>query len=122
MHAHIACAGYEDDDAAAERELQIARSEAAATGLDVVAAGRFGPAHGGSALATCERAGRRWRVTVASRSVLVEDSIGMLHLAVLIANPRQDVAAAELVQGWPYSVARPPAPRLLSRFSTARRS
>jgi hypothetical protein len=91
--------GYEDDDDAAERELQIARSEAAATGLDVVAVGRFGPAHDGSVLATCERAGRRWRVTVASRSVLVEDSIGMLHLAVLIANPRQDVAAADLVAG-----------------------
>ncbi len=99
----LACAyrlrGFEDDDAAAERELQIARSEAAATGLDVVAAGRFGPSHVGSALATCERAGRRWRVTVASRSVLVEDSIGMLHLAVLIANPRLEVAAADLVSG-----------------------
>jgi hypothetical protein len=30
---------------------------------------------------------------------VVEDSIGLLHLAVLIANPRQEIQAAELVAG-----------------------
>ena len=90
--------GYDNDGDAAERELHSARSEAAAIGIGVVA-GEFGQAHKGSALARCERAGRRWRLTMADRSVLVEDSIGMLHLAVLIANPRQDVAAADLVAG-----------------------
>ena len=33
------------------------------------------------------------------RSVLIEDSIGMAHLAVLIANPRQEIQAADLVTG-----------------------
>ena len=41
--------------------------------------------------ATCKRLGRRWQLTLASRSVLVEDSIGMLHLAVLVANPRREI-------------------------------
>ncbi len=36
-----------------------------------------------------------WR----QRSVLIEDSIGMAHLAVLIANPRQEIQAADLVTG-----------------------
>jgi hypothetical protein len=31
--------------------------------------------------------------------VLVEDSIGVVHLAVLIANPRQEIQAADLVAG-----------------------
>jgi hypothetical protein len=31
--------------------------------------------------------------------VLVENSIGMLHLAVLIANPRQEIRAADLAAG-----------------------
>jgi hypothetical protein len=49
--------------------------------------------------AHCQRVGRKWRLTLHSRSVLVEDSIGMIHLAVLIANPRQEIQAADLVAG-----------------------
>ena len=45
----------------------------------------------------CQRVGRKWRLTLGDRSVLVEDSIGMVHLAVLIANPRQEIPAADLV-------------------------
>ena len=55
--------------------------------------------------------------------MLVEDSIGMLHLAVLIANPRQEISAADLVAGgWPSSLARAPTARLLSPFLIAQRS
>jgi hypothetical protein len=43
--------------------------------------------------------GRKWRLALGNRSVLVEDSIGMAHLAVLIANPRQEIQAADLVAG-----------------------
>jgi hypothetical protein len=49
--------------------------------------------------AHCQRVGRKWRVTLLGRSVLVEDSIGVVHLAVLIANPRQEIQAADLVAG-----------------------
>jgi hypothetical protein len=65
-------------------------TEPAATGAGVIEAG---------AVAECSRAGRRWRVTVGGRAVLAEDSIGMAHLAVLIANPRQEIPAADLVAG-----------------------
>ena len=47
----------------------------------------------------CQRAGRKWRLTLGVRSALVEDSIGMVHLAVLIANPRHEIQAADLVAG-----------------------
>jgi hypothetical protein len=84
------------DAAAAERELDTARSEAAALGVVLP-----GDAGGGSAAATatCERVGRSWRLGLAGRSVVIEDSIGLLHLAVLIANPRREITAADLVAG-----------------------
>ena len=50
-------------------------------------------------VAQCHRVGRKWRLAWRNRSVLVEDSIGMVHLAVLIANPRQEILAADLVAG-----------------------
>ena len=49
--------------------------------------------------ARCQRVGRKWRLTLGPRSVLVEDSIGLVHLAVLIANPRHEIQAADLVAG-----------------------
>jgi hypothetical protein len=50
-------------------------------------------------VAHCRRAGRRWQLAWQNRSVLVEDSVGMVHLAVLIANPRQEIRAADLTAG-----------------------
>jgi len=44
----------------------------------------------------CRRHGRKWRVGLGSRSVLVEHSVGLLHLAVLVANPRQEIRAIDL--------------------------
>jgi len=96
-----------DDVAATRRGLDTARAEAAILGIVLPADGAaadpasvpgVGPAIG-PAIATCERAGRSWRLGFAGRSVLVEDSIGMLHLAVLIGNPRQEITAADLVVG-----------------------
>ena len=52
-----------------------------------------GSASRGRRYAECERVGRKWRLSLGDRSVLVEDSVGHLHLAVLIANPRQDISA-----------------------------
>jgi hypothetical protein len=50
-------------------------------------------------VAHCRRAGRKWQLAWQNRSVLVEDSVGMVHLAVLIANPRQEIRAADLTAG-----------------------
>ena len=99
-----------DDMAATRRELDTARAEAAALGIVLPADGGANGDSGGPyasadrriagpAAVTCERAGRGWRLGLAGRGVMVEDSIGMLHLAVLIANPRQEITAADLVAG-----------------------
>ncbi|MDT0467913.1 hypothetical protein [Streptomyces gibsoniae] len=53
----------------------------------------------GQPTAFCTRLGRKWRIGVGGRSVLVEHSVGMLHLVVLIANPRQEIRAVDLVAG-----------------------
>jgi hypothetical protein len=89
--------GAPGDADAARRELDLAGAEAAATGLPVPAAPAAGPS--AAAVAECQRMGRKWRLTLQNHSVLVEDSIGMAHLAVLIANPRQEIQAADLVAG-----------------------
>jgi len=98
--AHALRGGPGDADAA-RRELDAATTEAASAGLpvpDYPEHPRAGPAPAAHE-AHCQRAGRKWRVTLRGRSVLVEDSIGMVHLAVLIANPRQEIQAADLVAG-----------------------
>ena len=93
--------GSPGDAEAAQRERAVAISEATAVGLPV-------PDHRGSEpsatvaqvnVAQCHRVGRKWRLALRNRSVLVEDSVGMVHLAVLIANPRQEIQAADLVAG-----------------------
>jgi hypothetical protein len=53
----------------------------------------------GSAVVTCVRRGRQWRLEAGRRSVLVERSRGMTYLAILIANPGHEVPAAELAAG-----------------------
>ena len=84
------------DADAARRERDSAISEATATGLPVPDQQARGPS---ATVAECRRVGRKWRLTWRNRSVLVEDSIGMVHLAVLVANPRQEIQAADLVAG-----------------------
>ena len=85
------------DADAARRERAAARGEAASLGLPVP--GRPAPASTSGMIVQCDRAGRQWRLALPGRSVLVPDSIGMLHLAVLIASPRQEIPAADLVAG-----------------------
>jgi hypothetical protein len=84
------------DADAARRELDTAVREAAELGLVVSAGLRSGPS---SVFAECSRVGRKWRISLWNQSVLIDDSIGMAHLAVLIANPRQEVQAVDLVAG-----------------------
>jgi hypothetical protein len=85
------------DADAARRELDLAAREAAELGLGHVA----GSPESGSAdmVAQCSRVGLKWRLTVRNHSVLVDDSVGMTHLAVLIDNPRQEILAVDLVAG-----------------------
>ena len=98
-----------EDMVVARRELDTARAEAAALAIPLPDDGGGGAA-GPVAAVTCERSGRSWRLGLAGRSVLVEDSIGMLHLAVLIGNPRQEISAADLAAGVAAVTGAGPAP------------
>jgi hypothetical protein len=88
--------GQPGDADAARGELGAAASEAATLGLPVPDGDVRGPA---GPYAECRRAGRKWALAWRDRSVLMEDSIGMAHLAVLVANPRQEIPAADLAAG-----------------------
>jgi hypothetical protein len=50
-------------------------------------------------VATCTRDGRDWLITHGARRIRVPHAVGMLHLAVLLANPGTEVPAIELVVG-----------------------
>ena len=88
--------GLPADADAASHELDTARREAAELGLRF--SGSPTPERSG-ALAECRRVGRKWQLTLGDHRVLADDSVGMAHLAVLIANPRQDIQAVDLVAG-----------------------
>jgi hypothetical protein len=57
------------------------------------------PVDGAVALATCAREGRQWRISFGARTVRVKHSVGMFHLAVLLANSNVEISAAELAAG-----------------------
>jgi hypothetical protein len=54
---------------------------------------------GRSDVASCVRHGTKWRVKLGTRGTLVGHSVGMLHLAVLIANAGAEIPAIDLVAG-----------------------
>lgn len=76
------------DDVAAERQRMLVEDLALTLGIEA-------PAE----RATCTRHDRGWRVVWRGRAVLVDDSVGMLHLAALTANPETEIAAIDLVTG-----------------------
>jgi hypothetical protein len=71
------------------------------------------------ATATCTRSGRSWRVTLGLREVLVEHRIGMLYLAVLVANPGQEIDVVDLAAG-PSALVE--SPRAAGETTTSRRA
>jgi hypothetical protein len=89
--------GGPGDAQAAEQDLDAGAIEAGALGL--ARPGSRAAVGDGAEFAHCARVGRRWQLTLLDHSVLVPDSIGMLHLAVLIANPRREIPASDLVAG-----------------------
>jgi hypothetical protein len=88
--------GAAGDAVAARRELDAAAVEGAPLRLPPPPEPVSGRPGG---LAECDRRGRKWRVTLDNRSVLVADSIGLTYLAVLIASPRQEIPATDLAAG-----------------------
>jgi hypothetical protein len=88
--------GHPGDAEAARDELETIASQRATQRPPVLAQGDRDLA---GLVAECHRVGRKWRLAWRERSVLMEDSIGMTHLAVLVANPRREILAAELAAG-----------------------
>jgi hypothetical protein len=82
-----------DDAHLAHRELAAAVAEA--TELGIVLPQRSRAAD----IVVCRRQNRQWRLELGPRGVLVDHSIGMLHLATLLANPGRDVPAIDLAAG-----------------------
>jgi hypothetical protein len=92
----LARRGRPQDAAQARAELATAAADASAMGMAAIRVDEPAPV---TAAVACRRQGRTWRVDAAGRSVAVEHSVGMLHLAVLIANPGQEIPAIDLVAG-----------------------
>ncbi|TMR09188.1 hypothetical protein, partial [Nonomuraea zeae] len=88
-------------DETARRELALAAQEARALGMVLP--------HHLSSRVTCRPSGPQWRVELGARAVLVDHSVGMAHLAALLANPGQEIMATDLAAG---SV--PPTPAIAS--------
>jgi hypothetical protein len=95
-------------DETARRELALATEEATALGMtlpadmrrdSVVLAGGADNAGGQSPVVVCQRRGRQWRVELGERAVLVAHSVGMAHLAMLLANPGCEIPATDLAAG-----------------------
>jgi len=88
--------GQPGDAEAARDELETIASQRATPRPPVPAEGDRDLA---GLVAECHRVGRKWRLAWRDRSVLMDDSIGITHLAVLVANPRREILAAELAAG-----------------------
>jgi uncharacterized small protein (DUF1192 family) len=88
----------------ARQDLAAARCEAQEFGmvLPAVAATHLTDRPGsnvGSTRPVFERCGRRWRVELDGRSVVVEHCRGLDYLAILVGNPGQEIPAVELAAG-----------------------
>ncbi|RSN04300.1 hypothetical protein DMB42_32050 [Nonomuraea sp. WAC 01424] len=84
-------------DKAARAAQSTAAQEAKDLGMVLPAmVGRATATHGTFRL---RRHGRHWQVEHAGRLVVVEHSVGMQHLATLIANPGREILAADLAAG-----------------------
>lgn len=79
------------------RERELAAREAADLGMplpDGAARPDDDPA-----AAECRRRGGQWWVALRGRGVLVDDCVGLRHLAVLFANPGYEISALDLAAG-----------------------
>jgi hypothetical protein len=87
---------HPSDEAAAYRQFSAAAEETSMLGLP---APRDLTPWLSRQEVVCTRLGRRWQLELGGRSVVVEHCVGMLHLAVLVANPGIEITAIDLVTG-----------------------
>jgi hypothetical protein len=92
----LAARGLPADADTAREAWALARQEAGALGLTVADAG---PGARQAGAAVCTRVGEGWRIEWGEHAALVGHSVGMAHLAALVANPGAELHAAELAGG-----------------------
>lgn len=98
----LALRGAPGDAVAARRERDTAGQEAQRLAVPVPVYRSRSLAPDAGAL-QCRRQGRTWRVELGRRAVVVEHSVGLAHLALLSANPGQEIEAIELAAGAAFS-------------------
>lgn len=88
-------------DPAARRQLTVAEQEAAELGMALPSwpARRAASRCREYAMVTCRRHGRQWQIELGGRIARVDNSVGVRHLAILLANPGQEIPAADLAAG-----------------------
>jgi hypothetical protein len=93
------------DAAVARRHLALAEQEAAELGMTLPSTETPGAVRslGAPNPVMCRRHGRGWELAWGDRTALVDDSVGMRHLATLLANPGREIRAIDLVAGPPAS-------------------
>ncbi|MEV4009689.1 hypothetical protein AB0J35_04255 [Nonomuraea angiospora] len=84
-------------DQAADREQATAAREARELGM--VLPSVVGRSSAGQDGCRFRRHGRHWQVELGGRLALVDHSVGMGHLATLVANPGREILAADLAAG-----------------------
>jgi hypothetical protein len=85
--------GQPDDLTLARATLAAAAEEAGSLGLPL-------PRHHEPPVAaTCRRDGQQWLLRYRGRSLRLPPSVGLSHLAVLLANPGREIPAVELAAG-----------------------
>ncbi len=95
---HALARGHGSGHGEARRELARAEQEALSLGMELPSE-KDPPAEDAVAICTCRRRGRAWQIELQGRTVVVENRIGMRHLATLIANPGREIPAADLAVG-----------------------
>ncbi|WP_246268396.1 hypothetical protein [Acrocarpospora macrocephala] len=85
------------DDAA--QEMAQATEEAAELGMVLPSVPESRVPIKSKDVGKCRRHGRHWQIDLNGRTVLVDHSVGMRHLATLIANPGCEIRATDLAAG-----------------------
>ncbi len=81
------------------RELTLAVQEATQLGMTLPSGISATAAPATDSKVTCGRSGSRWRIEFGGRTALVDDRVGMRHLATLLANPYREIRAIDLASG-----------------------
>lgn len=84
-------------DERARAELETATREAGELGMALPTCRAAAEVR--APMIVCRRRGRQWRIELGGRVALVEQSVGMRHLATLIANPDSEIRACDLAAG-----------------------